>query len=143
MDVIVDVASIAAAIVVICSFIFSAYKFNKSLNAQVFTNYTKRYDQIMEQLPDNFRVNSETGIDNISEEDRKNMVRYLNLCSEEYFLKENGYLDEEIWETWEGEFKRYLNNTPLGDEWKNIREEFDAYSDFQEFVDDINEKYES
>lgn len=62
-------------------------RFSKQLNAQVFTTYTERYDRIMEELPDGFRVDSDSGIDDISNEDRKNILRYLNMCSEEFFSK--------------------------------------------------------
>ena len=66
------------------------------------------------------------------------ILRYLNLCSEEYYLCKRGYLSKELWEIWEDELKRTLNSPLFVREWKDLRNEFLSYPEFLEFVDDTH-----
>ena len=40
------------------------------------------------------------------------VLKYLNLCSEEFYLDKSKYLADQVWKIWEGKIKRTLA-TPL------------------------------
>jgi hypothetical protein len=63
------------------------------------------------------------------------VLRYLNLCSEEFYLCRQGYLAKDVWDIWEAELKRTLASPLLRREWKQIKYEFSAYPEFSSFVD--------
>jgi hypothetical protein len=54
-------------------------------------------------------------------------VRYLNLCSEEYYLYKQKWLHKKLWGIWEKELIRTLRSPLFVREWKKLADEFDAY----------------
>ena len=62
------------------------------------------------------------------------VLRYLNLSSEEFYLRKSGYLDKQLWAIWEDELKRTLRSGLVQREWQVLKREFDSYPDFQRFV---------
>lgn len=107
------------------------------MNAQLFLEYTRRYEQIFEGFPDparSMRLDQSGEPPEESSDLTEAVLRYLNLCSEEYYLRKRGYLDKDIWLIWEGELKRTLKSPLLRREWPKLRSEFSAYSEFSEFV---------
>jgi len=76
------------------------------MNAQLFLAYTGRYDKIMQSYPKNIRnarLDIDADLPDKCEELTQCVLRYLNLCSEEYYLKERGYLNNDIWKIWQSE----------------------------------------
>ncbi len=63
------------------------------------------------------------------------MLRYLNLCSEEFYLYKKKYLSSHIWRIWEAELKRTLSSPLVLREWAGLREEFRSYPEFLEYVE--------
>src|SRR5262245_6834897 len=68
----------------------------RQANAQVFLAYTGRYDETMRSFPSNAleaRIGSAGEAPEPTPELRVAALRYLNLCSEEFYLYRGGYLD--------------------------------------------------
>lgn len=110
----------------------------RQANAQVFLAYTGRYDNIMQSFPKEAvgaRIGSADADPANTPELRVAVLRYLNLCSEEFHLYRRRYLDRNVWRIWEGELLRTLRTPLFRREWAALRGEFEAYPEFREYVD--------
>jgi hypothetical protein len=65
------------------------------------------------------------------------VLRYLNLCSEEYYLRQKGWLYKETWEIWERELIRTLQTPLFQREWQSLAGEFESYPEFKQYVSNI------
>lgn len=109
-------------------------------NAQVFLEYTKRYSEIMNRFPAEglkARLNLSAKLPEKSDELSLAVLRYLNLCSEEFYLCKQKYLSSHVWGIWEAELKRTLSSPLFVREWAELREEFRSYPEFLEYVDRV------
>lgn len=117
---------------------FHTYK--RQVNANLFVKYTSRYKQVMDAFPTaarQARLDVDGPPPDSSEELSLAVLRYLNLCSEEYYLCESGYLSRDVWEIWESELHRTLSSPLLVREWQELRSEFSAYPEFRDYVDQV------
>jgi hypothetical protein len=65
------------------------------------------------------------------------MLRYLNLCSEEFYLMKTGYLARAVWDIWTGELENTLRMPLYVSGWPELKDEFGAYSEFRRYVDTV------
>lgn len=135
MDTINVIGSIATALGVA----FGVLVYRRQMNAQLFLDYTKRFDELMRSsdgtttdfgaaLESPAAVNAGAGHAALAR-------RYLNLCSEEFYLWRRGYLSTAIWAIWEREIVRTLRKPYLREWWKVGRRQFAAFKEFAEYVD--------
>jgi hypothetical protein len=73
---------------------FATSSFRKQMNAQVYLAYTDRYERLMADCPIDFRTTLlELPLNEVDPKDRDRiklcLLRYLNLCSEEFHLIED------------------------------------------------------
>jgi hypothetical protein len=112
--------------------------YRRQCNVQVFLEYTKRYAEIMNMFPVEGR---KARLDIFAEAPPKSdelslaVLRYLNLCSEEFHLCKEKYLSKDVWKIWEAELRRTLASTLVRREWTRLREEFQSYPEFVKYVD--------
>ena len=114
------------------------YVYHRQMNAQLYLEYTRRCDQILQDFPCEVRFNLEEAAPGSVE--RLLLLRYLNLCSEEFYLWNNGYLSGRIWQIWEGEIQRFLRSPLVLMEWQKLREEFNSFAQFQQYVDTVQKE---
>ena len=137
IDTIVTVISVGVAI---AAFFWGLKSYRNQMNAHLFLEFTKRFDEIMQSFPEN-AWSARTDIDDTIPPDSKELsrsaVRYLNLCSEEYYLYKQGWLHKDIWGIWEKELIRTLRSPLFTREWKKLIGEFDAYPEFKEYVNKL------
>jgi hypothetical protein len=122
------------AVGIVFAFVF----YRRQCNAQAFLEYTKRYADIMNSFPPEGRKARLDVFGNPppeSEELSLSVLRYLNLCSEEFYLCKKSYLSIDVWRIWEAELKRTLGSTLVVREWKKLRQEFQAYPEFLAYVE--------
>ena len=126
-------ATLVSALIAIGTFGFGIRTFKRQMNAQAYLEYTKRYDQIMEALgPDcRFDLNSVK----VDKDTKLAVLRYLNLCSEEYYLYSQKYLANDLWQYWGNELERTLCTPLFREAWKSLKSEFDSFVDFQKYVE--------
>jgi hypothetical protein len=108
------------------------------MNAQLFLAFTERYENIICNAPAEFRawrLNPNATPLAVTQDVRTSILAYLNLCSEEHYLWQNGYLDHAIWRIWSDELERTLRSDLLRREWPKLKEGFQSYGHFCEFVD--------
>jgi hypothetical protein len=67
----------------------------------------------------------------------KSVLKYLNLCAEEYYLLQKKLLAKDVWQIWEDELKRTLQSPLFKREWKELAKEFEAYPEFRQYLKNI------
>jgi|TARA_B100001971_G_C17911739_1_gene393226 hypothetical protein len=114
--------------------------YKKQMNAQLFIEYTKRYEKVLSSFPPDalqVRLKLTGEPPKASEETSRAVLRYLNLCSEEFYLCKQGYLSKNIWKIWEEELNRTLRSPLLKREWNELNIEFEAYPEFRDYVNQM------
>jgi hypothetical protein len=137
VDTVFTVASILVAVV---AFLWGVKSYRDQMNAQLFLEFTKRFEEVMQSFPRNTwpsRLNIEGKPPPKSKALSLSVLRYLNLCSEEYYLRQKGWLSKETWEIWDRELIRTLQTPFFIREWKILASEFESYPKFKEYVDKI------
>ena len=122
------------------SLFLGVYNFRKQANIQIFLEFTKRYESIMDSFPPNarfYRLNTDSEPPESSNELTIAVLKYLNLCAEEYYLRETGQLSKKIWNIWKDELEKSLQSKLIKREWKTLKNEFSSYRKFQVYVDQI------
>ena len=128
----------------ICAVFIAFWNYRKTQqrqqSAEVLTKYAERYEKVMSSFPPEAiiaRLNSEGEPPKSTIELKLAVLRYLNLCSEEYFLWCKGFISKAVWEIWSRELVRMLKTPLYIREWKNLKHEFDSYPEFQAYVDGV------
>ena len=137
LDFIIKFTTLLSIIVGIVAFFNGVSNYKRQMNGQVFFQYTKRYDEIMDSFPKSARkarINSSNALPRESEELTVCVLRILNLCSEEYYLYRTKFVSKGVWNILEAELVRTLRTPLFRREWIKLVHEFDAYPDFQSFV---------
>lgn len=103
-----------------------------------FTEYTRRYQDIMIALPfEAFK--HDFNFSKLKEEDkniiRTQMLLYFALCSEEFDLKNERLIKKRIWEMWESGIMANLQKPAFQWGWGEIKDEFIFFKDFTDWVE--------
>jgi hypothetical protein len=137
LDTFLQIATLISILFGIFAFFYGVKSYKNQMNVQVFLQYTERYEEIMKSFPKNAwsaRLNSDLALPEPTEELSLCVLRYLNICSEEYYLYREKYLSKKVWDIWKDELVRTLRTPLFLREWKKLVDEFDAYPEFQSFV---------
>jgi len=126
--------ALASALIALFGLLVAAWSFRQTAELNAFLVFTERYEAIMRELPQNARVASEWGLD--VDADFAIRLRYLNLCSEEYYLKKRWLLSKRVWGIWETEMRATLASKPYRDAWQELHLQFTSYPQFSRFVGD-------
>lgn len=130
-------ATVGTLVVAIIGLIVAGRRFYTQNRLDFYEKYTKRCSDIMAKLPLASFMNMNATF--ISREEfanfQKNFILYFDLCSEEYYLAQNGYIDQKVWNEWRegmaGFFNRDVNNVLLQEIVIRYK---DAYPDFIDFL---------
>lgn len=142
------VATVLAAITIIIVVFWNGIQhrqMNKQLRIQTeqikhnfFSEYTKRYQEIIWHLPENIYDDS-FSYEDLDEEKRDTIMRcmrvYFDLCSEELFLHQNKYIDEKVWKEWEDGMDSIFKRPAFRGAWNKISKDPTLYKDFKKFAD--------
>ncbi len=139
-----NLTDIIACIALAVSF-FSIWLQTKNANKQLLiTNiceYTKRYQEIILQLPESI-LYKDFDIDSLSDKEREKILRtmwiYFDLCYEEYSLYHHlKLIDKKLWTIWESGIKTALSREAFIQSWYIISEQT-SYNNDRKFVEFIN-----
>jgi hypothetical protein len=108
---------------------------------QMFSEYTRRYGEIVKSLPsESRRPDGDFAFDRLDEakrEEVENTVRaYLNLCAEEYYLHERGQVDDETWKIWRKGMVETFRLPWLRQTWPRLAPEWGFYPEFRTFAEE-------
>ena len=134
----VSYATLASIVIAAFGVWWAVKTYRGQMNAQLFLAFTDRYEGLMRDAPPEFRkwrLNIDATPAELTQDVRASILAYLNLCSEEYYLWRNGYLDHAIWRIWNDELERTLRSDLVKKEWPNLKAEFQSYGHFCDFVD--------
>jgi hypothetical protein len=139
----VQIGTLISAFLMVVGLVIGVLIYRRQMNAQLFLEYTKRYEDIMNAFPADARdARLKIGCDTPKESEELTLVilRYLNLSSEEFYLCKNRYLSRKIWRIWEDELLRTLRAPLLMREWPKLKHEFESYPAFSAYVKNAQAK---
>ena len=138
-------ATLVSVIVGFLSLMYTINNYRRQATMQVLMKYTERYEHILDQFPQDAleaRFDAKV-LPPQSPQLTLCVLKYLNLCSEEYYLRKHGYLAESVWCIWEGDLKRIIGSPLWQREWLVLRTEFVSHPDFLEYVERIQGEHKS
>lgn len=98
--------------------------FNDQLKLNFFADYTKRYQEIILNFPENINE-ADFDLQKLDKDARSNALKYMrayfNLCSEEFHLNKEAHIDPAVWKVWEGGIKFSFTKKAFQDAWKIVR----------------------
>jgi hypothetical protein len=111
---------------------------------QVFQTYValeffRRYADISKAMPDRLRL-AKYGADvsPVPEEDwakiTRSMIEYLNLCSEEFALWQQGRIPADIWKLWKNSIRENFEAEIWRLAWSRVSREYASYLTFTRFM---------
>ena len=138
----VGIGTIISLIVAVVSLLMARKTFQRQMNAQVYLAYTDRFEKLVADCPDEFRsAMLSMKLSDTADKERSRvkacMIRYLNLCSEEFYLLKSGYLAREVWQTWQRELERTLRTRLYRSGWEDLQAEYESYPEFVAYVERV------
>jgi len=116
---------------------FTISNFKKQLQLNFFADYTRRYQEINLNFPENINEN-DCKIENLEPEIKSKTLRYMrayfDLCSEEYYLWKKGNIDNDTWEEWKSGIEFAFSKPAFTQAWENLGLDETYYKNFREFV---------
>jgi hypothetical protein len=116
----------------------------KSLNNQLklnfFADYTKRYQEIVLNFPDNIN-DPMFDFNNLSNDIKSKTIKYMrayfDLCSEEYDLWKEGNIEDRVWSNWKEGIEFAFSKKAFKDAWMIIKLDSIYYPEFTELINGI------
>ncbi|MCG7970003.1 MAG: hypothetical protein JBO36_05035 [Candidatus Thiodiazotropha taylori] len=134
------IATVVGIFVAILGLRNSINQFRKQLQLTVFTDYTKRYQEIILNFPEEIN-RDDFDFDKLDTEKRDKTLRYMrayfDLCSEEYFLHSKGDIDEATWNEWRSGMRFAFSKSAFKKGWEIVNLDTMYYPDFFKFVNTL------
>ena len=111
---------------------------SRQIKLQSFTDYTKRYQEIVLHLPEDI---NEHGFVLRDHKDYQQTMRYMrayfDLSYEEWFLSGRKLIDARFWRVWRVGIKTAMARPAFQQAWKIIKKDSRFGDEFGEFIDGI------
>jgi hypothetical protein len=143
LDLVLRLATPAGVIGGFLSLVYTINNVRRQNNVQILMKYTERYEHILGEFPKDallVRFDSHT-LPPQSAELTLCLLKYLNLCSEEYYLWKHRYLAKTVWAVWQGDLKRMIASPLLQREWPRLQKEYESHPDFLSYVERIQAEH--
>jgi hypothetical protein len=139
VDEIIAIATVAGVLVALFAIAATLKGLKDQLWLQTFAEYTRRYGEIVRELPSEARRPGGNFVFEELETEEQGRVlniarSYLNLCSEEFFLHSRGRIDDETWSIWRAGMVEVLRAPWTQSTWSVLRPEY-RFADFCDFID--------
>lgn len=131
-----DIIQIGILLVAVVAILCSHLNERKQRKLQLFSEYTRRYQDIFLNMPDDIY----SGEVPINDRTKRYLRLYFDLCSEEYHLWQDGVIPSKVWDLWIDGMRIAVNHTIYKKSWISLRDEYNE--DFKSFfeTDIINYK---
>lgn len=125
-------------IVAVFAIVFSQWSDRKQRKLQMYAEYTRRYEDLFRNMPDD--IYNGTAV--IDDRAKKHMRFYFNLCNEEYHLWKEGFVKDKVWKLWVEGMQIETEPSIYKNAWDVIKKEYNP--DFRNYFEEnvINSKYE-
>ena len=137
------ICSVVTLILTLVSILFALRQLrsvSQQLTIQNFSDYTKRYQEIILSLPENVN-DDQFQIEDLHEPDREKLMRsmraYYDMSFEEYWLNQTGLIWKPIWTIWSGGMKTACSRPAFRQAWQIIGNDSDYGVEFHQFIDKL------
>ena len=125
------------ALVAIGGLIYQSRSTRKQIKLQNFIEYTKRYQEIILNIPDNIYEPDFT-FDGVNEETKTKIMRYMrayfDLCFEEYTLHKTKFIDNDLWAIWKGGMEVAFSKPAVQQAWELVQKDTRFGEGFEVFI---------
>jgi len=135
---IADLIAVFSTVLTVASIGAGIWVYWRQMNAQLFLEFTKRYDEVMSPLRSaglHGDLSSDESADNADFDHV--LLRYLNLCSEEFCLYTNHFMSKRIWIIWEAGISRTIRSRNVLSRWATLKAEFVSFPAFVAWIDSL------
>lgn len=117
-------------------------KMNQQLQIQQFSDYTKRYQEIVLRFPENIN-RKDFSLEALSVDEYRSVMRnmraYFDLSFEEWHLNQRGFLHAETWQVWRGGMKTAMGKAAFVAAWEKIRLDTEFGEPFDSFIEALRD----
>lgn len=140
----INPSDVIATIALVIS-LFSIWAQDKGVKKQLLVanigEYTKRYQEIIWNLPESI-LSSNFDINYLDRAERIKILRYMwlyfDLCFEEYSLYHNlKLIDKKLWKIWESAIRASFSRPAFAQCWMIISQQTSYGSGFEKFINSI------
>jgi len=122
--------------IAIIALLWQMRSLRKQLMLQTFSDYTKRYQEIILHFPEEI---NQTDFDLSSRDDKSSVMRYMrvyyDLCFEEYYLSKRKLIDERTWNDWREGMEFAFSKSAFQQAWQLIKKDTQYKQDFCALVE--------
>jgi hypothetical protein len=130
------VAAVISGIAALFAVVIQLRIFNKQLTVQIYSDYTKRYQEIILRLPEDI---NEAGFSLLDRSDYDRVMRtmrmYFDLCFEEWHLHERKLIREDIWQIWRAGTVTALSRPAFIQAWPIVKNTSEFGEEFEGFIE--------
>jgi len=135
------IATVLGVVVAAVAIWIQIRKLNEQLMLQHFADYTKRYQEIILQFPENINESGFVlGLHPDYARTMRQMRAYFDLCFEEWYLNQRRLLDKEIWNVWRSGMEAAFSKPAFKQAWVQIKSDTNFGSAFEQYIEGLNEK---
>src|SRR5713101_3310865 len=109
-------------------FVYRQHLDETKLFKELFVEFNERYNKLNERL-NSIRCGSPNN--KLSDADQDLLFSYFNLCAEEYFFYQAGYIDHSVWESWKKGMHLFFDHQRIRELW-NIESKTGSYYGFSQ-----------
>ncbi len=133
------VVALAGVVVTAAGLYVTVRSVRDQLWLHTFAEYTRRYAEVVRELPsESRRPGSSFDLRALPEDERDRILNaaraYLNLCSEEFFLHYRGRIDKETWAIWQTGIEETVRLPWLQGAWAELEDEYSYVPEFRSFM---------
>lgn len=129
---IIVVVEAFGVVVAILTLAIGVLQFIRQQRWSFFEKYTARFQHIIEIMPESV-LSGKT----VPEEDKKQAMRatrlYIDLCSEEFYLRQKRRINRKVWKEWKGGMEIIFSNPFVKNFFQKTYQK--TYHDFANFVE--------
>jgi len=134
-----NLISSIVAVVAIVGLILQSRSTRKQVKLQNFIEYTKRYQKIILNFPENINDSAFSIADITPVEERNTTMRYMrayfDLCFEEYTLHKKKFIDNDLWSIWNDGMRAAFSKPAFQQAWAKIRKDTKFGREFERFIE--------
>lgn len=119
--------SVVIAVLSFCYFVQQQKLAETALFKELFSEFNKRYDELNGDLAEILSLNGKSPESGLTENHRKVIIDYFNLCAEEYLFFTEGYIHPNAWQAWCAGMLVYFKREPFRSLWEEERKSGSFY----------------
>lgn len=138
-DWVIPTATILSVLLAAIGLLLAARQFRKQTHLAAFLEYTRRFNDLMKELPreiGSIYLEHQRDLPPPSREQTEALDRVVALLSQEFYLYKTGYLGKDIWQIWEPGIKAILRSPLLARDWSEVEHRYSDYPKFIRFVEE-------